>query len=109
MVYTLLYYLHMKGDILMKIVQESKRMLLNLYDEFSKDESAHSLSIKINMKEFADSVNVSKKNLNLYLCFLNDAEYIKCDSTLYIADDKSQRIITFLPKAIRMLEDDNSI
>lgn len=93
----------------MKIVQESKRVLLNLYEEFSKNESAYSPSIEISMKEFADSINVSKENLNLYLWFLSDAEYIKCDYVAYSNEDKAQKTIFFLPKAIRMLEEDNSI
>lgn len=93
----------------MKIVQESKRVLLNLHAEFLKDESAHAPFIEINMKDFAESVKVTKENLNLYLWFLHDAGYINCPTLEYNRSDDAKKKIFFLPKAIRMLEVDETI
>lgn len=61
------------------------------------------------MKNFAESINVSTENLNLYLWFLHDAEYIKCPTLEYNRGDDATKKIFFLPKAIRMLEVDETI
>lgn len=94
----------------MKIVQESKRVLVNLYATLSKgEEKVYEPGVKIVMEDYAQAINMTKENLNLYLWFLQDAGYITCEDITYDPDEAAVKKIYLTPNAIRMLENNDSI
>ncbi|MBR1930830.1 MAG: hypothetical protein IJ833_05060 [Lachnospiraceae bacterium] len=94
----------------MRIVQESKRVLVNLYSTLSKsDEAAYEPGVEIHLSEYAKSINMTRENLNLYLWFLRDGGYITCDNVEYNEAEDATKKVYLTPMAIRMLESNDSI
>gem|GEM_PF-5156252 len=87
----------------MEICNDSRRVLLNLYNEVANNENSYCLVIKIKMKEFAEKLNMSYKHLNLCLWYLNDSGYIKCDAA-YSREENTNNEVVLKPSAIRLIE-----
>ena len=89
----------------MRIVQESKRVLVNLYGTLSKEEEkVCEPCIIVEMDAYAKAINMTKENLNLYLWFLRDAGYIEVDDVTFDKSPDATKKVTLMPNAIRLME-----